>query len=245
MEELQSLKSLAPVPLARVPSGPPVHAAPAAPATPAAAAPATPAAVVVASPLTSAAAVMSMAKVKAEKYVSKKDQRAVLDDTQQAGVRTLESWYLDTQESRPFMIKSFRELGYTVKNAVLAKLYLMSQGYSEADASAAGTAAMTDIKTVDVNQRYRDARKKENDLLQPFLLQNCEQDLPPTESTGSYSFATLESSLLLRGIRDTFLDAPDGRRVESVTAHMVAHALVRLDEIKVSSFFRSLLSIRI
>ena len=94
VEELQSAKSLAPVPLARVPSGPPVHAAPAAPATPAAAAPATPAAVVVASPLTSAAAVMSMAKVKAEKYVSKKDQRAVLDDTQQAGVRTLESWYL-------------------------------------------------------------------------------------------------------------------------------------------------------
>ena len=98
---------------------------------------------------------------------------------------------------------------------------------------------------MDVNQRYRDARKKENDLLHPFLLQNGEQNLPPTESTGSYSLATLESSLLLRGIRDTFLDAPDGRRVESVTAHMVAHALVRLDEIKVSSFFRSLLSIRI
>ena len=104
---------------------------------------------------------------------------------------------------------------------------------------------MKDIKTVDVNQRYRDARKKENDLLQPFLLQNYEQDLPPTESAGSFSFATLESSALLRGIRDTFLDEPDGRRVESVTAHMVAHALVRLDEIKVSSFFRSLLSIRI
>ncbi len=48
VEELQSAKALAPVPLARVASGPPVHGAPAAPATPAAAAPATPAAVVVA-----------------------------------------------------------------------------------------------------------------------------------------------------------------------------------------------------
>jgi hypothetical protein len=65
VEELQSAKSLAPVLVARVASGPPVHAAPAAPATPAPAAPATPAAVVVASPSTSAPAVMAMVKVKA------------------------------------------------------------------------------------------------------------------------------------------------------------------------------------
>ncbi len=72
MEGLQSANALAPVPLARVASGPPVHAA---------AAPATPAAVVVASPSTSA---LAMVEVKPEKYISKKDQRVVLDDTQQA-----------------------------------------------------------------------------------------------------------------------------------------------------------------
>ncbi len=128
----------------------------------------------------------------------------------------------------------------------MAKLYLISQGYSEADASAAGTAAMTDISSVDVNQRYRYARKKDNDLLQPMVLRHCGQDLPPTGSDGSFCcFAALESSPLFLDIRDTFLDAHDGRAVEYVTAHMVAHAVVRLDEIKVSSFFRSLLSIRI
>ncbi len=78
-----------------------------------------------------------------------------------------------------------------------------------------------------------------------MLLRHCGEDLPPTRSDGSFSFAALESSPLFRDIRDTFLDAPDGRAVEYVTAHMVTHALVRLGEIKASSSLRSLLSIRI
>jgi hypothetical protein len=208
VEKLQRANALAPVPLARVASGPPVHAAPAAPATPAAAAPATPAAVVLASPSTTTPAVVT---VKAErlKYGSKKDQRPVLRNTQRVRLEALEKWFKDTPASRPFLSKSFY-----VYNSVVAKFDLISQSYSEADASAAGTAAMTDISSVDVNQRYRDARKKDNDLLQPMLLRHRGQDLPPTGPVGSFSFAALESSPLFRDIRDTFLDAPDSRAVE-------------------------------
>ncbi len=104
VEKLQSVNALAPVPLARVASGPPAHAAPA-PATPAAVARATPAALVLASPSTTASAVVT---VTAE---------LVSDHTQRVVLEALEKWFKDTPVSRPFRINSFHEWGYSVNNS--------------------------------------------------------------------------------------------------------------------------------
>jgi hypothetical protein len=121
VEKLQSANALAPVPLPRVASGPPVYAAPAGPATPAAAAPATRAA---AAPATRAAVDLaspstSVVTVKEErlKYASKKAQRPVLDNTQRVGLEALEKWFKDTPALRAFLIKCFHEWRYTVKNS--------------------------------------------------------------------------------------------------------------------------------
>ncbi len=71
-------------------------------------------------------------------------------------MEALDKWFKDTPASRPFLIKYFNECGYTVNNTVVAKLYLIYQGYSEADASAAGTAAMTSslLLTHDQNSNW-------------------------------------------------------------------------------------------
>ncbi len=52
---------------------------------------------------------------------------------------------------RLFIVEAFREPGYTTLSVDIAKRFLVSKAYTDEDASAAATAAMTDLPADGVN----------------------------------------------------------------------------------------------
>ena len=93
---------------------------------------------------------------------------------------------------------------------------------------------MTELTaTVDVQQRYREARKKDNEASQPVIALHVGLDFPPLDKTGCFSLENLEGFALFQTLQLKFLQESDGMADAKVTPHMVANAFVRFDELKV------------
>ena len=172
-----------------------------------------------------------------KKYVKLKDTRVALTESQQRGVGELRDLYTDGPASRLFMVKAFRETGYTTLSVDIAKRYLLSKGYTVEDASAAATAAMNDLPAagIDVGMKYRDARKEDSALLLPALASLVAHSLPAAGPNGQIARNDLEGSAVFQAILKAYQNARDGRAVQDVTRHMFAYGFIRFDELKVGS----------
>ncbi len=77
-------------------------------------------------PATAVPFVKAEKKFTSNKYVKLKDMRVALTESQQTGVGALRNFYTDGPGSTVFIVKAFRETGYTALSVDIAKRYLHS-----------------------------------------------------------------------------------------------------------------------
>ncbi len=186
-----------------------------------------PLSVVVVNPAPPATAVpiVKAEKQSSKKYVKLKDMRVALTESQQKGGE-LRDLYTDCPGSRSFIVRAFRESGYTALSVDIAKKYLHSKSYTVEDASAAAMVTMIDLPLagIDVGMTYRDARKENSALLLPALASLVAHWLPAAGPNGQIARNDLEGSDVFQAILKAYRNARDGRAVQDVTRHMFAYS---------------------